>query len=100
MRAWGLSAVMGVTMIAAVGGASAGDADVTVRLFHDLPKSVVADLVKHHVVTLKSVIDAQATKDPVKAYAALRTAAAHMSMIADPLAEAIVKQFPDKFAAR
>lgn len=63
----------------------------------NLPKSVVADLVKHHVVTLKEVIDAQATKDPVKAYAALRAAAGHMQMIADPLAEAIVKQFPDKF---
>jgi len=63
----------------------------------NLPKSVVADLVKHHVVTLKSVIDAQATKDPVKAYTALRAAADHMQMIADPLAEAIVKQFPDRF---
>src|SRR5438094_344429 len=63
----------------------------------NLPKSVVADLVKHHVVTLKTVIDAQAAKDPDKAYVALRTAAGHMQMIADPLAEAIVKQIPDKF---
>lgn len=64
----------------------------------NLPKSVVADLVKHHVVTLKDVIDAQASKDPARAYTALRTAAGHMQMIADPLAEAIVKQFPDKFS--
>ena len=63
-----------------------------------LPKSVVADLVKHHVVTLKEVIDAQAEKDPARAYTAVRTAAAHMQMIADPLAETIVKQFPAKFA--
>ncbi|MBI1734918.1 MAG: hypothetical protein HYR51_07070 [Candidatus Rokubacteria bacterium] len=63
----------------------------------NLPKSVVADLVKHHVVTLKDVIDAQARKDPAKAYQALRSAADHMQMIADPLAEAIVKQFPDRF---
>ena len=63
----------------------------------NLPKSVVSDLVKHHVVTLKEVIDAQATKDPAKAYQALRSAAEHMQMIADPLAEAIVKQFPDRF---
>ena len=63
-----------------------------------LPKSVVADLVKHHVVTLKEVIDAQAQKDSAKAYTAVRTAAAHMQMIADPLAETIVKQFPAKFA--
>jgi len=65
----------------------------------NLPKSVVADLVKHHVVTLKEVIDAQAAKDPAKAYMAVRTAAGHMQMIADPLAEAIVKQFPDKFSS-
>jgi hypothetical protein len=63
-----------------------------------LPKSVVADLVKHHVVTLKAVIDAQAEKDPARAYTAVRTAASHMQMIADPLAETIVQQFPAKFA--
>jgi len=63
----------------------------------NLPKSVVADLVKHHVVTLKEVIDAQAAKDPARAYSAVRTAAGHMSQIADPLAEAIVKQFPDRY---
>ncbi len=65
----------------------------------NLPKSVVADLVKHHVVTLKEVIDAQASKDQAKTYLAMRTAAGHMQMIADPLAEAIVKQFPDKFGS-
>ena len=58
---------------------------------------MVADLVKHHVVTLKEVIDAQAAKDSTKTYMTMRTAAGHMQMIADPLAEAIVKQFPDKF---
>jgi hypothetical protein len=63
----------------------------------NLPKSVVADLVKHHVVTLKDVIDAQATKDPARVYTAARTAAGHMQQIADPLAEAIVKQFPDRY---
>src|SRR6185503_5723067 len=62
-----------------------------------LPKAVVAELVKHHVVTLKDVIDAQAKRDAERAYAAVRTAAGHMQMIADPLAEAIVKQFPDRF---
>lgn len=63
----------------------------------NLPKSVVADLVKHHVVTLQEVIDAQAAKDQARTYTALRTAAGHMQQIADPLAEAIVKQFPDRF---
>ena len=63
----------------------------------NLPKDVVAGLVKTHVLTLKDVIDAQATGDQPKGFAAMRTAYAHMGMIADPLAGAIVKQFPDKF---
>jgi hypothetical protein len=50
-----------------------------------------------HVLTLKDVVDAQAAGDQAKVYAALRAAYAHMPMIADPLAAAIVKQFPDKF---
>ena len=63
----------------------------------NLPADTVAGLVKEHVLTLKAVIDAQAAKDPVKADEALRMAGGHMAMIADPLAAAIVKQFPDKF---
>jgi len=63
----------------------------------NLPKSVVANLVKHHVVTLKDVIDAQASRNHPRAFMALRTSAGHMQMIADPLAEAIVQQFPDQF---
>ena len=65
----------------------------------NLPKSVVADLVKHHVVTLKEVIDVQATGDQAKAWNSVRTAAGHMGKIADPLAAAIAKQFPQRFAA-
>jgi hypothetical protein len=64
----------------------------------NLPKNVVADLVKTHVLTLKSVVDAQGANDPKTAYTALRSAAGHMMMIADPLAAAIAKQFPEKFA--
>src|SRR6059036_3967609 len=60
----------------------------------------VADLVKTHVLTLRDVVDAQAAGDPVKANKALRTAYSHMHMIADPLAEAIVKQFSNKYAAQ
>jgi hypothetical protein len=63
----------------------------------NLPKNVVADLVKTHVLTLKDVIDAQAAMDPVRTYTAMRSAASHMHMIADPLAGAIAKQFPVKF---
>ena len=65
----------------------------------NLPKDVVADLVKHHVLTLKDVIDPQAAGDQAKAYAALRAAAGHMGKIADPLAAAISKQYPDRFAS-
>jgi len=66
----------------------------------NLPKNVVAGLVKTHALTLKDVIDAQAAKDWPKVYASLRMAAGHMQMIADPLAGAIVKQFPERFAQR
>jgi hypothetical protein len=66
----------------------------------NLPKDVVAGLVKTHIVTLKDVIDAQAAGDPKGAYAKARDAAGHMKMIADPLADGIVKQFPGRFAMK
>lgn len=66
----------------------------------NLPTRVVTDLVKSHVVGLKAVVDAQATGDWTMAYAKLREAAAHMQMIADPLADGISQQFPEKFASR
>ena len=65
----------------------------------NLPKAAVADLVKTHVLTLKAVVDAQAAGDQAKAYMELRTAFAHMSMIANPLTDAIAQQFPAKFGA-
>ena len=65
-----------------------------------LPAETVADLVKTHVLTLKAVIDAQAAKDWTKTYTSLREAAAHMQMIADPLSETIINQFPEKFTAK
>lgn len=64
----------------------------------NLPKDAVAGLVKTHILTLKDVIDAQASMDPAKTWTTLRMAGMHMSMIANPLADAIVKQFPGKFA--
>jgi hypothetical protein len=63
-----------------------------------LPVDVVADLVRMHVVGLKDVVDAQAAGDTTKAYTSLREAAGHMGMIADPLAEATVMKFPNKFS--
>jgi hypothetical protein len=64
----------------------------------NLPQPVVATLVRSHVLTLKDVIDAQAMGDHAKAYMALRTAACHMEMIGMPLADAIAKQFPQRFS--
>ncbi|MGH6933925.1 MAG: hypothetical protein ACREEE_16025 [Dongiaceae bacterium] len=64
----------------------------------NLPQEAVAGLVKHHAVTLKEVIDAQAAGDYGRAYMALRTAYGHMAEIAKALATAISKQFPEKFA--
>lgn len=63
----------------------------------NLPTDVVAGLVKTHILTLKDVIDAQAAGDQPKVYDLLRGAYHHMAMIADPLAGAIIKQFPAKF---
>ncbi|WP_026370182.1 LPXTG cell wall anchor domain-containing protein [Kallotenue papyrolyticum] len=63
----------------------------------NLTKEAVADLVKTHVLTLKDVVDAQAAGTPDQAYTKLRTAFAHMTMIADPLSAAIVQQFPERF---
>jgi len=64
----------------------------------NLPKDAVADMVKTHIVTLKSVIDAQAKKDYAAQYEAQRKAYAHMGMMAVALAEGIAKQFPQKFS--
>jgi len=63
----------------------------------NLQKDPVSELVKTHILTLKDVIDAQAAGDFSTEYQALRSAYSHMGMIADPLAAAIVKQFPEKF---
>lgn len=63
-----------------------------------LTKDAVAGLVLDHVLGLKGVVDAQAAKDYTKAYTQLRTATAHMQMIADALASTITKQFADKFS--
>ena len=63
-----------------------------------LSKEAVAELVRTHIVSLKEVVDAQAAKKPKLAFEKIRAAAHHMQMVADPLASAIVAQFPEKFA--
>ena len=66
----------------------------------NLPQAAVAELVKGHILGLKSAIDAQAAGDQALAFMKLREAAGHMQMIGDPIAAAIAKQFPTRFAAR
>ncbi|HET9907729.1 MAG TPA: hypothetical protein VFQ23_13840 [Anaerolineales bacterium] len=63
----------------------------------NLTQDAVAGLVTEHVLTLKDVVDAQASGDATAAFTSLRMAYGHMQMVADPLAEAIVQQFPENF---
>ncbi len=63
-----------------------------------LDKAAVTDLTTQHVVQTKAIVDAQAKGDWKAAYAALRTAYAHMQMIGDAIAPAIVAKFPAKLA--
>jgi hypothetical protein len=64
----------------------------------DLPRDAVVGLVTDHVVQTKAIVDAQGAADWDTAYDAIRTAYAHMQMIGDALAPAIVAKFPDKIA--
>jgi hypothetical protein len=57
-----------------------------------LPEDAVTGLVTDHVLQTKAIVDAQAAKDFDAAYAAIRAAYAHMQMIGDALATAIVGQ--------
>jgi hypothetical protein len=65
----------------------------------NLPKGAVAELFRAHVDHLTMAIDAQAAGDATKAYDTLHMAAGQSHMIADPLAAAIIAQFPEKFDA-
>ncbi len=57
-----------------------------------LPLEAVTGLITDHVLQTKAIVDAQGAEDFTAAYAATRTAYAHMSMIGDALATAIVTQ--------
>ena len=60
-----------------------------------LPLDAVTGLVTDHVLQTKAVVDAQASKRWDVAYEAIRAAYAHMQMIGDALAGAIVAQNPE-----
>jgi hypothetical protein len=50
-----------------------------------------------HATTLKAVIDAQKAGDAPTVATSLRMAVSHMNDLADAIAAATVKKFPDKF---
>ena len=62
-----------------------------------LPLDAVTSLTTAHVLQTKAIVDAQAKGDWKTAYAAIRTAYAHMQMIGDAIAPAIAAKLPDKF---
>ena len=64
----------------------------------DLPKATLTTLITDHVLTTKGVVDAQFAKNWTEVASKDRAAAQHMQMLGDPLAEAIVKKNPTKFA--
>jgi hypothetical protein len=63
-----------------------------------LPLDAVTGLITDHVTQTAAVVDAQAARDWDVAYDGIRTAYAHMQMIGDALAGAIVAQHPDLVA--
>ena len=62
-----------------------------------LPADALAELITEHVLTTKAIVDAQGSGDAAAAADADRTAAQHMRMLGDPLAEAIVAAQPESF---
>ncbi|MGH2417764.1 MAG: copper amine oxidase N-terminal domain-containing protein, partial [Candidatus Limnocylindria bacterium] len=62
-----------------------------------LPEDALAELITEHVLTTKAIVDAQGAGDAAAGAEADRTAAMHMRMIGDPLAEAIVASMPESF---
>ncbi len=63
----------------------------------NLPAAAVEGGVKMHATTLKAVIDAQKAGDAPAVATSLRAAVKHMNDLADAIASATVKKFPDKF---
>jgi hypothetical protein len=63
----------------------------------NLPKQAVADLVTEHVNLLKAAVDAHGARNFTESYAKEHQADEQIGTIANTLAGAIVKQYPEKF---
>jgi hypothetical protein len=61
-----------------------------------LPAPAVEEGVKHHITTLKTVVDAQKAKNPAQVYSSLRLAYKHMAEFATTLTDATAQKFPEK----
>lgn len=70
--------------------------DTMASVNSNLPAPAVEEGVKHHIMTLKTVVDAQKAKDPTQTYSALRLAYKHMAEFAKTLTGATAAKFPDK----
>ena len=74
-----------------------GVADFLSKANPNLPREAVKSLVAEHVTLLKGAVDAYGAKDYAKSYDEQAKADKQIGTIADALAGAIVKQYPDKF---
>lgn len=63
----------------------------------NLPKEAVSQLISEHVGLLKAAVDTYGAGDIAGSYAKQRDARVQVGKVADALAGAIVKQYPDKF---
>lgn len=80
-----------------LGGYMDGIADFLSKANPNLPREAVKTLVGEHVTLLKGAVDAYGAKNYEKSYNEQVKAYNQIGTIADTLAGAIVKQFPDKF---
>ena len=72
-------------------------ADFLAKANPHLPRAAVADMMKMHLSTTTAEVVARLNKDwegDIRAYDKVYT---HILMMSDAIADAIVKQFPDKF---
>ena len=65
----------------------------------NLPAGAVEEALKPHVSGLAGQVDAYFAKDYTKAYGLIDEGFHHATMLGATIAEAIVQQFPDKFAS-
>lgn len=81
-----------------LGGYVDGISDFLSQANPNLPRETVKKLVSEHVMHLKTAVDAHGAGDYMKSYQAQTDADMQIGTIADAIAGAIVKQFPEKFS--